>query len=405
MNTYRINRWAGAAALLAATSLPATADPGSTPGGPWVTPNQTISLEAFSTYEELTDRLMQIEHSSKGLVEIESIGLTGEGRDIWLAKIGNSSNMPVLIFTQQHGDEPHGTESALDLIRFLGTGSQAARRILDELYVLVIPRVNPDGAEIPTRGNTDFTAEPRDTGQCPAAGGSDADGKGIFSTRFRSTDDFSYDINRYHWPDWTESWQYLCNVNANGDPIYPVNPVPEAVAVLDTYAQYLPIWALDVHNQGFNVVDPDECDADDACRPGQYVTGSILWPTNPDVAIPAVDLSKQMALVMKKRSLEIGNVELTRYNGGSFAGIARNAYGLLGGGSILFEVVGQIEGSPSINNGQKAIGKLKSGITKLLLSLLEATADGSLRDEDPAEANILILDNDNFLANPRLTEE
>jgi hypothetical protein len=343
---------------------------------------------------------MKIEKSSKGLVEIEEAGVTGGERSIWLVKIGDPDNTPVLIFTQQHGDEPHGTEAALDLIKFLGTGSAQARKILDELYVLIIPRVNPDGAEIPTRGNADFSAPPRDTGQCPAAGGSDLDGKGLFSTGFRDTGLFSWDINRYHWPVWEESWQYLCNVDANGDPVYPSNPVPESQAVLDTYE----IWAIDVHNQGFNVVDPDQCAADDACRPGQYVTGSILWPTNPDVDPDDVDLSKQMTLIIKKRSLEIGNVELTRYNGGSFAGIARNAYGLLGGGSVLFEVAGQIEGSPSINNGQKAIGKLKSGVRKILLSLIEATADGSLFDEDPAEANTLILDNDVFLPNPRVEE-
>jgi hypothetical protein len=129
-----------------------------------------------------------------------------------------------------------------------------------------------------------------------------------------------------------------------------------------------------------------------------------LWPTNPDVSTAAVDLSKKMTLVMKKRSLEIGNVELTRYNGGNFAGIARNAYGLRGGGSVLFEVAGQIEGSPFINNGQKAIGKLKSGVRKILVSLLEATADGTLDDEIPGEASTLILDNDVFLANPRVEE-
>ena len=107
---------------------------------------------------------------------------------------------------------------------------------------------------------------------------------------------------------------------------------------------------------------------------------------------------------MKKEPLEIGNVELTRSNGGDFQGIARNAYGLLGGGSVLFEVAGQIEGSPFINNGQKAIGELKSGVTKILLSLLEATADGSLFLEDPDEADRLILDNDVFLPNPRVEE-
>ncbi len=390
--------------ILSVTATLALAKPGSTPNGPWVTPNQNISLEAFHNYEELTDRLMKIEKSSNGLVEIEEAGVTGEERSIWLVKIGDPDNPPVLIFTQQHGDEPHGTEAALDLIKFLGTGSAQAEKILDELYVLIIPRVNPDGAEIPTRGNADFSAPPRNSGQCPAAGGSNPNGKGIFSTGFGDTGLFSWDINRYHWPVWEESWQYLCNVDVNGDPVYPFNPVPESQAVLDTYEIYQPIWAVDVHNQGFNVVDPDQCAADDACRPGQYVTGSILWPTNPDVDPDDVNLSKQMTLIMKKRSLEIGNVELTRYNGGSFAGIARNAYGLLGGGSVLFEVAGQIEGSPSINNGQKAIGKLKSGVRKILLSLIEATADGSLFDEDPAEADTLILDNDVFLPNPRLVE-
>ena len=391
-------------ALLTMATVSGFAGPNSTPNGPWVTPQQNISLEAFSSYEQLTNRLMQIESSSKGLVELEAAGVTGEGRTVWLAKIGDPGNTPVLIFTQQHGDEPHGTESALELIKFLSTGSAQARKILDELYVLIIPRVNPDGATFPRRGNADFSAEPRDTGQCPAAGGSDVDGTGIFSTRFRDTMDYSYDANRYHWGDWTESWQFLCNVDGNGDPIYPDNPVPEAIAVLDTFHKYQPFWAVDVHNQGFNVVDPDQCAADDACRPGQYVTGSILWPTNPDVDVSVVDRSKQMTLVMKKRSLEIGNVELTRYNGGSFPGIARNAYGLLGGGSVLFEVAGQIEGSPLINNGQKAIGKLKSGINKILLSLLEATGDETLLQEDPAEATALILDNDVFLRNPRVEE-
>ena len=392
------------AALLCAIASGAVAEPGSTPNGPWVTPNQNISLEAFHDYEELTARLMKIEKSSKGLVEIDEAGVTGGERSIWLVKIGDPDNTPVLIFTQQHGDEPHGTEAALDLIKFLGTGSAQARKILDELYVLIIPRVNPDGAEIPTRGNADFSAPPRNSGQCPAAGGSNPDGKGLFSTRFRDTEEYSWDINRYHWPVWEESWQYLCNLDENGDPVYPFNPVPEALAVLDTFEIYQPIWGIDVHNQGFNVVDPDQCAADDACRPGQYVTGSILWPRNPDVSEDAVNLSKQMCIVMKKRSMEIGNVELTRYRGGTFAGIARNAYGLLGGGSVLFEVAGQIEGSPSINNGQKAIGKLKSGVRKILLSLLEATADGSLFDEDPAEAETLIQDNDVRLANPRVVE-
>ena len=389
----------------------------STPSGPWTSPEQTISLEAFLSNDQLADQLQKIADRSKGVVQLEIAGASGMGNPIMLVKIGDPANMPVLIFTQQHGDEPHGTEAAMSVIRKLATGSAEAQRILDEVYVLVMPRVNPDGSAIPTRGNADFSAPASNTRQCPAAGGSSATGRGIFTTRFRDTDDFSYDVNRYHWGDWTDSWQYLCNPDGMGGSIYPVNPVPEAQAVLDTYFTYLPVWALDIHNQGFNVVDDETCDSVAYCRDGQYVTGSILWPTNEDVAEEVRDYSKQLALVMKKRSMEIGNVELTRYNGGSFAGIARNAYGLRGterltsgetgplGGSILFEVAGQIEGSVFINNGQKAIGKLRSGVTKIMMSMLEATADGSVLEEDPAEAEVIILDNDTFLVNPLAEEE
>lgn len=381
-----------AAAVLVLAAQPAMAKPDSEPYGPWVTPQQTVSLEAFHTYEELTKELMKIDRRSD-LVEVESAGLTNENRDIWLVKIGDPSKTPVLIITQQHGDEPHGTESALNIIKYLGTGSQQAQQVLNELYVLIVPRVNPDGATYPTRGNADFTAPERSACACPAAGGVDPSCTGVFSTRFRGTDLYSYDINRYHWPDWTDSWEFQCFGT-------PTNPVPEAVAVRDVYDMYQPLWVIDVHNQGFNVVE-DDADPD-INRPNRYVTGSILWPTNDDVSDDARDLSKQLTVVMKEASFQYGNMEITRYNGGDYPGIARNAYGLLGSGSVLVEIAGQIEGSPSINIGQKHIGMLEKNVRVMLMSVLEATASGALFQVDPDRANTIIVDNDEGLDNPRL---
>lgn len=412
-----------AAGLSVAAAIPAGAQT-STPAGPWITPNQTISLEGFLTYEELTKRLLAIEGRGKGLVEIESAGVTGEGRDIWLAKIGNPNNPAVLIVTQQHGDEPHGTEAGLDLIQTLSAGGGPARQILDELYVLIVPRVNPDGASLPTRGNAAFDTPSRNARDCFDAAGNTVpgelnQGRGVFSTRLGSL--FSYDINRYHWPDWSQSWQILCNPALLGssrhfDPN--LNPVPEAQAVLDAYAEHQPIWVVDVHNQGFSVIDSDERPENDAFRPNRLVTGSILWPTNPDVDERARDFSKQMTLVMKKRSMELGHMEITRFGGGTFAGIARNAYGLLGsarlamgeagplGGSVLVEIRGQIEGSIlRLNLGQKSIGMLKNNVREMLMAALEATADGTILDEVPARVDELILDNDIPLNNPRVMDE
>lgn len=135
--------------LLSVLSTSVMADPTSIPAGPWITPSQEVSVKGFESYEQLTAKLQMLAKTSKGLIEIDSVAVTNQGRDVWLAKIGDPSKTPVLIITQQHGNEPHGTEAALNVINSLTSGS--GRWILDELYVLIVPRVNPDGSELFTR--------------------------------------------------------------------------------------------------------------------------------------------------------------------------------------------------------------------------------------------------------------
>lgn len=158
------------------------------PGGPWLSDNQTVNLTAFSDYEEVVKSLEQTAKASQGLVELEVIGVTNDGRDIYLAKIGYPDKTPVMIQTQQHGNEPIGTESALKVIKELSTGNTRAMKILNELYVLIIVRVNPDGAELWQRYNDDPTAPARDTNKYIYTSG------GV-----------GWDINRYHFSDWTDS--------------------------------------------------------------------------------------------------------------------------------------------------------------------------------------------------------
>ena len=404
------------------TSGIALSESQSIPNGPWITPTQNISLEGLESYEQLTGKLMNIEKLSKGLVEIDSVAITSEGRHVWLVKIGYEENTPVLILTQQHGIDPHGTEAAIDIIKWLVAGGQQAQMILDELYVLIIPRVNPDGGELFTRGNTDFDAPPRDSRDCFNDMGDIVpdqinQGRGVFSTTYLAPDGSrmsNYDINRYHWPDWDQSWQILCNPDLSGRHYDPdVNPVPEALGVRKAYDDYGPIWVMDVQNLGTTVIKDDVDPMIN--RPGRMVTGSILWPTNEEIAEEAINLSKQMCIVIKKRSLELGNMELTNYarvrsdgsfiRGGGFPGMARNAFGLLGterldageqghlGGSILVDIRGQ---------GQKSIGMLKNNAREIMQIVLESTADGSLFIENPADADILLpIGTDTSIANPR----
>ena len=59
----------------------------------------------------------------------------------------------VLIANSPHGNEPAGKEAAQLIARDLITGE--LRPLLNDLILLVIPLLNPDGGEVPTRVNTE----------------------------------------------------------------------------------------------------------------------------------------------------------------------------------------------------------------------------------------------------------
>lgn len=320
------------------------------PGGPWITDNQHVSLERLSDYSQLYKQLRKIEKKSKGLVELEPIGVSNEGRIIWLTKIGNPDNERVMIITQQHGNEALTTESALKIIKFLASDSNKAKQILNYLHVLIVPRVNPDGHEVYHRYNIDEDAPARNTDE------------GFYTAR---EEGIGWDINRYHWvTDWKESTLYQ-----NHPSEYPTNPVPEAVAVIDAYNEYNEddspiIWIADFHHQGTYVTED-----------GENVTSSILWPRNENVVTDIVNLSKQLCVTIYDHMSQYGYSTVTLYPGGTYAGIARNGYGLAGSGSILVELKGGI--------GQKSSGMLIKHAYEQMMSILEATADGTLYDVKP----------------------
>jgi hypothetical protein len=96
-----------------------------------------------------------------GAFTMETIGTSVEGRDLVLLHFTGTEGegeaptdkLKVLIFTQQHGNEPSGTEAALALARDIAIGSFSG--ILDRIDFYLIPRVNPDGSEARQRENAD----------------------------------------------------------------------------------------------------------------------------------------------------------------------------------------------------------------------------------------------------------
>jgi hypothetical protein len=103
----------------------------------------------------LTAELERLSEIYPGKVELEEVGRSWEGRPIHMLSLGKGSRT-VLLWSQMHGDEPSATPALLDIAHFLLSRAEEpeAAAILDGLTLLMIPMLNPDGAEIYERRNS-----------------------------------------------------------------------------------------------------------------------------------------------------------------------------------------------------------------------------------------------------------
>ncbi|MES2734042.1 MAG: M14 family zinc carboxypeptidase [Bacteroidota bacterium] len=84
------------------------------------------------------------------LFEVKKAGLSTQGRDIYLVKVGTGKTK-VLLWSQMHGDEPTATMAIMDMFNFFGQKGEMdglRRQLLDNLTLYFIPMLNPDGAEV-----------------------------------------------------------------------------------------------------------------------------------------------------------------------------------------------------------------------------------------------------------------
>jgi murein tripeptide amidase MpaA len=116
-----------------------------------------VAFDRFYRYDELTKILEAWADEHPRLFRFESIGQSFEGRDIWLATVTNTETGPddekpaFLIEANIHSMEVTGTTAALHLLNRLVTGygdDAKVTRALDTRAFYVIPRLNPDGAEL-----------------------------------------------------------------------------------------------------------------------------------------------------------------------------------------------------------------------------------------------------------------
>lgn len=66
--------------------------------------------------------------------------------------IGKGSKR-ILLWSQMHGNESTTTKAIFDLLNFLNSNNEVAKTILNACQLVIIPMLNPDGAELYTRLN------------------------------------------------------------------------------------------------------------------------------------------------------------------------------------------------------------------------------------------------------------
>ncbi|MEV5550660.1 M14 family zinc carboxypeptidase [Streptomyces sp. NPDC052309] len=334
MRSIAIARSACTAALAGALLLTGTLFTGNAAAvgeGPDYQGNETIRTSILSTYDEVVD-FLKTQDARQDAMELEVIGQTVKGRDIHLVKyVSDPGNPTILYLAQQHGNEQLTTEAMLHTIKSLGSPSKEA--LLEDVNVLFIPMFNADGA----MGDVNFPLD-----DYLAAGERHL-------TRYNANE---VDLNRDH----------------------VAKAQPETRALHENVLGVYDIdYAIDLHHQGTR-----------SRVNGDLVSGSILYPTTPDVSPELVERSKKLGAVVYRNVDRTGWGHIGLYNGGSANTIGRNGmaaeYGIA---TLLFEMRGMSdhEYAPYVL-GQKSNGYLIHQSVVTMEATIAAVADGSVSEAD-----------------------
>lgn len=295
----------------------------------------TLTTQSLHGNAELYAELAALDAESDDL-SLDQAGTSLEGNPLYTATVGTGERELVFV-TQQHGDEPIGTEAALLFLDFLISDDPEAQAIRDGATITVMPRVNPDGF---------------------ARWELEADGvRGLTDPRLNEN---GQDLNRTYDPENPFSADFA----------------PESAAVKEVIAEIDPDLVLDYHGQGNYRDDSGDLD-----------TMSVLWPTNPEVSEDIRDTSKQAVVAIENALEEYDYDQLTLYPGSDNPAIARNGLSLDGTPGVLVEqrflqemfVIS--EGLDLDYSALTSALALEGFIT--MKGLASAAADGSLFELDP----------------------
>ena len=354
-----------AGTLPAASAPPLESHCGTEPAG---------NRASFVDHAQLTSALEQIERTSNGTVDVEVAGHSNQGREIYQARVGHGDTV-ILVESQIHGNENHGTEALLNLLKELGGNTAEAREIRENVTIVAIPRLNVDGGEHDTRQNHmswDEVVEdfPQLEGVVPA-------------WNYRAAVP-GFDVNRDFHPDLDyvpQPEDFPGNSASTGWYI-----TPEAQTLRDVYAGLedefgIVDYFVDLHNQwpcysqeGTDQMSPLSISARFIADPSEHGD----WPNFDYDASRRANVAVHEALQTRGES---GFGTLTLYpQDTNLPGTALGSFALRGSATVLFET-----SSNTQSDGQKRNGMLTKQVEVGLKGLVTAVADGSIDSLDPED--------------------
>jgi len=328
-------------------------------------------LSDWTNHEELGEELYRIEEESNGIVEVEVLGNSHQDREIYAARVGDGDKV-LLIDSEIHGNEKSGTEAILSMLDTIGTSDDPeVQKVLDELTIVTVPKLNPDGSEISQRQSVISWEEvvenhPQLEGAEPAWYWNERNG--------------GFDINRDFNPnlDYEPQPEDLPGTSAD----YGFFLSNESRILADLYQdledEFGEVEAyVNLHHMGSPQLE----------ETGEDVTVALSYPplgpeNNPKYDDwPELDQDKSRRYTMAAANGMEENADsddypvLARYTNPDIfdlSGIALGAFGLNGSASVLFEMAGQ---QPQTPYDEELIEVVEDGLWGIANHMADGTVD------------------------------
>lgn len=152
-----------------------------------------LPFDRILPYDELTQLLRSWAAARPGIMDMQSIGTSPGGRELWLVTISNRATGPafekpaILVDGNIHAMEWTGGVAALNFIRRLLRDfgkDEKVTRLIDTRSVYVVPRLSPDGVEAALRAGRIIRSSAPSGGEGPTPGlrwrDIDGDGRIVF---------------------------------------------------------------------------------------------------------------------------------------------------------------------------------------------------------------------------------